>query len=201
MRTPPLQSSRAFLLAVTMLLPVLLASCGGAASTTPVASSPFTAEDAVVFDDGVDYVEDPEALDGRWREEWGQEMEKRVRASDLIVVVSVPTVRTDTDLDRRTTYRLLANTQRTIFGAAQSELILSSAEGAAGYASVERHMRQVMANGMIAFIKWETIEDGSVRARWHLSPASTMVVRHTESGIEERTGQRSNRARVIDVTR
>lgn len=172
------------------LLPmVLLCSlgCGGGAPETAIVTSEFTAEHAAVFEDGMDFVEDPTTLEGRWREDWSNDLEQRVIDADLISVVTITYVRTDTDLDRRNTYRIVAEIGRNLFGKPpEQELTLTVREGETGFGTIEGNERRILTRPFIAFIKWYRADDTRIRPHWHLAPASNPVVRRTEYLIENR---------------
>ncbi|MCB9636108.1 MAG: hypothetical protein H6721_28695 [Sandaracinus sp.] len=182
----------------TSLVFFLFASfaCGG---PEPVLGVPFTAEDARFFDEGVDLVGDPEALEGRWREEWATELDQRVRRADAVVYVRIRTVRTDTDLDRRTTFRLYPEAERAPLGEMPEDLVLSAREGDAGYAAIQQNEARVLGSTLILFLKWERPEGAATpTARWHLSPGTEQVTSRVEYLLERRRGvEREQRSRVI----
>ena len=163
-----------------------LAGCGSTAPTIRV-TSPFTAEHALVFDDGADYVARPDALDGDWREDWDRDMQKRVGFSDTICVVTVNTLRIDTDLDRNTTYRLIAHIDRTLYGESPGEeLPLIVREGSDGYASINGNDRRILNKTFVLFLKWYQPPTGDISSHWHLSPASQQILTATNRMIERR---------------
>lgn len=165
----------------------LLSGCGGA-QTEAVVTSPFTGEDAVVFEDGVDFVFDPDVLEGRWREDWSRELQQRVERADIVAVVRVATLRTDVDLDRRTTYRLIATVERELLGEPpQEEMSLVVREGEGGFESVRSNERRVLDGDFVAFVKWYQTEHESVAPHWHLSPATDPVLRRVEFLVRRRT--------------
>lgn len=168
--------------------------CGSAAAPART-TSPFTPEHAEVFEDGVDFIADPTALEGRWREDWSRDLDKRVSWSDLIARVTIHTVRTDTDLDRRSTYRLIAEVDEAYWGEApEEELTLTVAEGEPGYGTLEGNDRRVLNQPFVLFAKWYDAEDASVKAHWHLAPATEPVVARVEYLIENRLRAPDDRA-------
>ena len=181
--------------AFAALSAVLVASCA-AAPTGPVrVTSPFSAEDATVFDDGMDFVLDPSELSGRWESNWAQEMELRVRRADWVATVNVPTLRASSDAQHRRSYRLIAERLEAIVGTPPEEISLSAIEGqGAGYDSVRNHEELVLNHHFIAFVKYYRDEPtGLVLPHWHLSPASEPVTRHVLA-LRDRyrpTGRRS----------
>ena len=150
-------------------------------------TTPFTAEHALVFDDGADFVARPDALDGDWREDWDRDMQRRVGFSDLICVVTVNTLRTDTDLDHNTTYRLIASVDRTLFGESPGEeQVLVVREGSDGYASIDGNDRRILNKTFVLFLKWYQPPSGGIASHWHLSPASQQILTATNRVIERR---------------
>src|SRR5215471_9682613 len=108
MRIPPLSIA---------CLCAWLGACAGQSNTTAArVTSPFTATDSKLFDDGVDLVSDPDGLGGRWAEDWNTEMRDRVQRSDLIALVTVTTLLTDIDPEGHTTHRLVVHIDKSMKG-------------------------------------------------------------------------------------
>lgn len=150
-----------------------LASCGGPVQQIQV-SSPFTEEHAKYFEDGIDFVQDPTTLDGRWREEWQAEMEKRVELSDLIAHVTVETVRSHWDLDR-TMLQLELSIQKRIHGRAPSgPLSVTVRDGDPGFPSVKSNESRMLKMSYVLFVKWYADDLGQPIPHWHLSPEEVM---------------------------
>src|SRR5690349_10042267 len=82
-------------------------ACGGAKAPTP--STPLTESQERAFDNGVDFIASLEGLEGRWRDDWDRDLTERVVGADVIALVTVETLRTDTDPQQRVTYRLLSH--------------------------------------------------------------------------------------------
>lgn len=172
---------------------VLLSACG---SAPPPArqTSPFTDEHAAVFEDGLDFIADPTALEGRWREDWSGDLDQRVSWSDLIATVTVHTLRTDTDLDRLDTYRLIVEVDEALWGEApEEELVLTVREGDTGFGTIEGNERRVLNQPFVMFVKWYEAPDGQVKPRWHLAPATEPVTARVEYLIENRLVAPENR--------
>ncbi len=168
------------------LVALAMAGCGSSGPAVRV-TSPFTAEHAAVFDDGADFVARPDALDGDWREDWDRDLQKRVGFSDAIGVVTVTTLRTDTDLDRRTTYRLICHVDRMLYGESPGEEFeLVVREGSDGYASVDGNDRRILQKTFVLFMKWYQPPAGQVAVHWHLSPASQQILTATNRMVERR---------------
>lgn len=176
-----------------------LAACGGPQETVAVVTSPFTSEHEAVFEDGLDLVRDPRVLEGQWLTSWEDELDHRVTLADVVALVTVRTLRTDVDLDRRQTYRLVSRVDRVMLGQnVGEELVLSVREGEGGFGTVQTNERSLLDSQYIAFVKWAEDEDGAVRARWHLSPATDQVAgrvrvllqRRPENAEEQSTHRR-----------
>jgi hypothetical protein len=179
---------------------VAVAACGGGSQEVEVQVTPFTEEHALVFEDGVDFVADPEGLEGRWREDWSRELDQRVSWSDVVAVVTVRTIRTDTDPNRETTLRLLAEPSRTLLGDVPDEVELKVKQHETGFSTVEGNHRQILSTEFIAFLKWYQADDGSVLPHWHLAPASDPVLSRVEYLLERRREvprERDRRTRTV----
>lgn len=137
-------------------------------------TSPFTAEHAAVFDDGLDLVGDPRMLEGAWIETWERDLDLRVSAADVVALVTVRALRTDIDLEQRQTYRLVTHVDRTFLGQVSEDLTLSVVEGQGGFGFIRSNERRLLDEQYIAFVKWFD-DAGTVRARWHLAPATEPV--------------------------
>ncbi len=140
-------------------------------------SSPLTADDVRVLDNGVDFLADANSLAGQWLESWSEEMDLRIGRADLIVVLQVNAMHTDTDLERHTSHRLAATVLETMRGDAPDEINLASHRDDPGYPTLERSTSRVLEARFVAFVKWTQPggEGAPVVARWHLSPDSEAV--------------------------
>lgn len=173
---------------------LFVVACGGAKPATTVV--PLTPEQAKAFDHGVDFVTSLEGLEGRWRDDWDRDLQARVASADLIALVTVSTLRTDTDPTQRITYRLVAHVDRELVGTdSDQELELAVREEQAGYLTVRENMTRIADKQYIAFVKRGAQGDDS----WHLSAASEQVVGETESKITQlnRAPKKDSRERVI----
>lgn len=173
-----------------ILLPVLVAlGCAPALAPEPVATAPLSAEEALLYENGVDHVADPEALEGRWREDWSRELDDRVSGADVVAVVTVKTLRTDTDPGRHVTYRLVLETDRQIVGEIPDDLSLSVSEADGGFNSVDGNERRILDQSFVLFAKYELAAGNSkVTIRWHLAPATDAVVARVDYLAERRRG-------------
>jgi len=189
-------------LALVAALPLL--ACGGASEPVRTNVEPFTAQHEPLFENGVDMVRDPDALGGGWLGTWEDELDRRVSLADVVALVTIRTLRTDVDLDRRETYRLVAHADRVYLGEEQladEDLLLSVAEGQGGYGTVQNNERRLLDEQFIAFVKWQRdAESGELVPRWHLSPATESVATRVRSLLEQRrdvTVDDGTRRRVI----
>lgn len=163
-------------------------------------TSEFTSEHAELFEDGFDFVREPGALEGQWLENWQREINNRVAYSDFIATVTVTTLRTDVDPERRTSFRVVASVERTLYGGVpDSEIELTVDENAVGYASVKDNQQQFLNQVFVAYLKWYEKADGGVAAHWHLSPASEGIVGATEKLIKQRTEKKKEVRRKVVV--
>lgn len=199
--TPPSATSSllatALVLAAAAMAPVSLAACGSSAPRIVV--TPMTSAQGVVFENGVDFIDDPSILEGNWLETWEQEVDLRVRSADVVAYVRITTVRTDTDLERRETHRLVAHIDSLRLGeGVGDDLELVAREGDAGFDTVHDQDRRLLNQRFVAFVKWvQATPEDPIVARWHLSPASERVVRRVNSLVEARRAPTEDRRRVI----
>lgn len=202
-RKPPTSHGRLILLASVLLVGGVVCSltaCHKATSAPKTAAAPMSTDDARLFERGVDFIAKPEGLEGRWREDWDTDLQERVRVSDLVALVTVRTVRTDTAPDQRVTHRVGAHVDRVITGKGPSEeLELASDEGAAGFASLDQAVARMADQKFVAFVKWSPGASGEPQAFFHLSPASEEVLTQTE-GVVTRVRPRESSAPADRVT-
>lgn len=136
----------------------------------------MTGEDEISFDDAVDYVANPADLGGGWAERAEGELERRVRAADVVAVVTVVSVRGSTDARGLRRQQIDARIDETLRGSAGESLQLGVSERAAGFDTVAGRSRQLLERQFVAYVKWAEGADGSVVARWHLSPATEALL-------------------------
>lgn len=170
---------------ILSLLLLLLVACGGSQASELV-FAPFTAEHEPVFENGLDMVRDPGGLGGAWLTSWEEELDRRVSLADAVALVTVTTIRTDTDLDRRDTFRLVTRVDREYLGELDDEVTFAVAEGESGYSTVETNERRLLDQQFFAFVKWQREDDGGRRPRWHLSPATDAVARRVRRLLRDR---------------
>jgi len=192
-------SSKPWLRAVGPLFALFaLSACGGGPPPTPT-GAPFAADDRRLFDDGVDFVADPEALEGRWRQEWSDDLQGRIGAADVVANVTVTTLRTDEDPSRRTTYRLIVSMGHALLGRLPSEeLTLTSTEDEAGFRTVAGNDHRLLQQPFVAFLKWErATPEATPIPHFHLSPATDPVSQRVAYLLERRRGVEREHGRVI----
>lgn len=180
----------------TLLLAGLICSCSGPTQTVQV-TSPFNASLEGVFDNGADFVVDPEPLAGPWLAEWEESIDKRVTYADSITLFRVETLRNDTNLDRVNTLRLLGHIEKQRIGQIPTEQTLTVNEHQPGYASIAGNEEKLLQKLFLLFIKWTHDEHGHVVPRWHLSPGTDKVVRRVNSLVEMNRGDNERRRRVV----
>lgn len=172
---------------------LVLASCGGGAAG-PRVYSPFTAEDASVFDNAVDVVSEPDILEGRWYDDWASDLVARVTSGDVVMVVNLEAVRHVTTPDGKDSFRLQVSVDRTLLGDRPADPAFAAREDEAGYDSIAQNERRILNRPFVAFVKWKEEANGEVVGRWHLSPASNGVLATVEQAIQHRQ-QLSNATR------
>ncbi|MET0283228.1 MAG: hypothetical protein ABW352_02115 [Polyangiales bacterium] len=156
-----------------------LAACAGSTQTAkPVVT--LTPEQTKAFDSGIDFVGSLEGLEGRWREDWDRDLQERVGVAQFVGLVTVRTLRTDTDPQQHVTYRLVAHVDRELSGKPShgKELELAVRDSALGFTSVHENISRITDRQYVAYVV--TGPEGEL---WHLSPASPEVVSETESVI------------------
>jgi hypothetical protein len=165
---------------------VALCACAAPEKTDAGTLPVFAETEAAFFDDGVDLVRDPQGVGGLWQEEWERELGERVARGDFVALGRVHTLRTDQDLDRRTSYRIVLSVERTLRGEAPAgDLTLVSREGARGYASVHGNHDRVLEQRFVVFARRYRDAVGAIVTHWHLSPASDAVLKLVNAKLEE----------------
>lgn len=183
-----------------LLVPALLlwSACGGPVERIV---TPFTAEDEPIFENGLDLIRDPAGMEGSWLDTWEEEIDRRVTNADLVLLVTVRTIRQDTDLDRRDTFRLIVHVDRKYLGDVEEELTLVTRQDDAGFQTVESNERRLLDQQFIAFVKWQRDDETQeIVPRWHLSPATEAVAERVRQLLETRRQiiqQQPGRQRVI----
>lgn len=151
----------------TMIASIVCLAIGCAGASSKATATEFRASDAELFDDNVDWVESPLAVESARRT-----FERRVGRADLIAIVRVESLSSDL-VRRRSAYRLATRIEDRLKGSFGGELILRVEDDEAGYHTVQSNEDRLLRDPFIAFVKWEDeAESAEPVARWHLSPAS-----------------------------
>lgn len=198
MNPPAMNGPRVFL-----LVPLLFA-CGGSSppSARPLTAEPLSVEDRPYFEEGVDFILDPEALEGRWALEWRQELEERVARADVIAIVRVHTLSTQTDLQRRVSFYFRVDEERRLLSEFPTDAALSSREGSLGYNTLVGNERRILQQQFVLFVKWDQPEGAtSVVPRWHMSPAAAGVVERVQRLVNARLGREESTGRTRVIVR
>jgi hypothetical protein len=173
------------------------AACAGSGAARREPAAPLTPAQARLFDDGVDLIENPEALQGQWREDWQREVEQRLQQAEMVVVGRVRSVGTDVDLQRRVSFRVDLEVQRVVKGEqVPDELSLIASPGAVGYASLERQREQMLQRELVAFVR-RAADGGAERLHFHLSAPSPALMRYLDA---HDTSAKSDTVKVIEHT-
>jgi hypothetical protein len=153
---------------------VVAGGCGGSSS---IKVTNFTEEHAKLFEDAVDFISDPDLLEDKVGQQWQDDLNKRYDLADFIGIVTVSTLVSEIDLEKRTTFRLASPIVRPILGnSPKKELLLAVSEDSEGYPRVEQNQARILNRNFIAFVKWYKQSNGEPAAHWHLSPASDRIV-------------------------
>lgn len=180
------------------LVVALSMGCGG--SGTPRATTVLTQEDALIFDDVVDFIGRPDMLGGDWGTEATYQFEKRVHTADLITVVRIPVLNTNTDPDGLRGYQLDVTVERVIRGNAPEDLVLPVREDERGFRTVRVNEERVMRESFVAFVKWywdPELEDS--RPRWHLSITSPELIDTVQSLLNRGPSQNASTGPQVDA--
>lgn len=177
---------------------VVLSAAACAGSDKRVAQpGEFTVQHAALYDDGVDLIEDPDSLSGRWRSDWEVELDQLLDDADLVALGKVTTLREEINPEGRATYHLLFRVDRAYQGKPRGkEISLASREGAAGYASVQQYREHVIERELIAFVRYAVNPTtGAVSPHFHLMPPSDAVSR----GIQRHNAELNpHRVKIIE---
>jgi hypothetical protein len=160
---------------------LLFAACGGS-KQGPGAETPLNAQQAALFEDGIDVLSDPKALQDNWRTDWETETRARVKESDRAVLGHITTLRTQEDPGRAVSYHIVVAIDKTLLGEPiGNEVVLVSREGTAGYGGVAEQGDHLLRMDVIAFIKYAN-DGGAVVPHFHLVIPSEPVY----AAIDER---------------
>lgn len=157
---------------------LLVGACGGVQSRSQL--PPLTTEQALAFDNGVDYIASLEGLEGRWRDDWERDLTLRVGAADRVALVTVRTLRTDTDPQQRITYRLHTAVDEDLVGSGGKEIELTVPADAPGFASIHDNPGRIPDRQYVVYLR--AAREGD---RFHLSAASQPVLLETRRKIAD----------------
>ena len=146
------------------------------------APQPLSAEQARVFEHGVDFIAKLEGLEGRWREDWKHDLEQRVAWRTSIALVTVRTVRTDTTPISASPIVWSRHVDRVIIGKAPVRQSSSSRRArAAGFASLDQNRGALADQKFVAFVKWSSDDSGEPRRTSTSRPPARRSLTETES--------------------
>lgn len=178
---------------------IVAASLAGCASAgLPAAREPtsaFVDVDHVLFDNGIDFVENPEALTGNWRADVERELQQRIERSDIVGLIKVETLVVERDPEGAKKLVLSTAVADVWKGQLDEEQALVVGPAQAGYGALERAQTRVLEGQYVLFLKWAEDESGRVSGRFHLSPSSEAVV----SAVKRALGK--DGSHVIRITR
>lgn len=178
----------------------LLAACGGAPPRRTIV--PMTPEAELSFENGIDFIDDPSILEGNWLEDWERDIAQRVELCDAVLVVRVTAVHQNVDLERNSSYRLVAHIETVRFGVGfEDDITLVSRQGEAGYPSVHGNQSRLLQQQFVAYLRFVETEGGEIVPRWHLSPAADRIVRRTNSLLDGRRSGESRRRVIVHDSR
>jgi hypothetical protein len=171
-------------------------ACGGSSPAGAGPEHPLTPQQAALFEDGVDMLEDPSVLQDTWRTDWERETRERIAQSDQIVLGDVTTVRTQEDPGQAVSYYIVISVDRTLLGAdAGSELVLTARESATGYDKLTDERERLLRRSVIAFVK-RAKEGEAVVTHFHLSMPSQPLY----ALIDERKKSSGGEVRIVTHT-
>lgn len=162
-------------LARSFCFALLLASCGGSGVHSGAVSGPLLEGDEALFDGGVEYVDDPEKLTGRWRDDWHRELGERIERSDAIFRGEVSSTRVGVDGEGHRFVDIRFEVEEVYLGKTRGAVEVRSSARDPGHRTIERRADSLFGEEFLVFVKWVREED-RVRGRFHLVTASRSVV-------------------------
>lgn len=176
-----MKKKAAFLFVLAMLFTP--AGCGGAAFKT---GAPWDPNEAPLFDDGVDVVEDLASLSGKWAYDHERDFDGRVQLADLVAKVDVVSVQTTSDLDGETGKRIDIRIKDIVYGSSPGlEITLESPKDNPGHQLIVRYESRLQGSFYL-FIRWFPKEDGSLGHHFHLSPDSMEMEAEIKRRVDAR---------------
>ncbi len=159
---------------IGMVLGVFVAGCAAAPLQ---AHAPLSVQEQALFEHGIDWISSPTALQGQWKEQWDEELRRRVRDADLIATCVVSTLRTDTDHDQRMVHRMSVKLNESYKGEFDTrDIELKVSDDQPGFASVDASKDRVLDRSFVVFVRWAPNARGKVQAHFHLITKSTEII-------------------------
>ncbi len=160
-------------------------ACGTAFKT----GNPWNPGESRLFDDGIDLLADPGKLSGKWGYEAENELDARSNLADMVAVVEILSVQTNTDLDGKQAKRIAIKVVKTLYGSSpSSQFPVISAEDSFGYKLIIRHEAS-LSGRQIMFIRWFDEENGSLGSHFHFSPYSKALTSSLKTRLESRVAE------------
>jgi hypothetical protein len=171
----------------TILVTLLLASCGGASYST--VGAVWDPREARFFDDGVDLIEDPHGTTGIFGFRQKDLLEGRIQLSDFVAIVTVQTVRTSSNMDGVETKHVDVTIEKRLYGDRPERTIsLKSESTSTGIGTIGRHETSLTGR-FILFSRWFEKRSASssgtsasssgtkeIAYHFHLTPASPFML-------------------------
>ena len=152
-----------------------------------------------MFDNGVDYVTDPEGLGGEWFAQWERTLRALAQLADAVTVVRVEAVRLDVSPEGRRLVRLLCTPEQMLWGRLPEDqkegLTLTVSERQDAFGTVEGRDDALLGRRFVAFLRYVPGDQGNVTIRWHLAAAGGAVLRRTQAWLQEREERRRRTSR------
>lgn len=163
------------------------AGCGGA---TRPSGAVFTAEELMLFGNGADYAQDPDALGGQWKQQWERDQQARVEIADAVAIATVDSVSHDETGGEAPYIRLVLSVTSRLYGTMDEELTLRVEQVDPGYASIDGKQRALLEQSFVLALRWQRLsaESTEVEPRFHLTPATEPNVEFVQGSINASHG-------------
>jgi hypothetical protein len=156
-------------LLVSAFLGVAILGCA-AAGFQP--QTGFSKGEAQFFDDGIDLIEDLNALSGDWGFSARDELVGRVQLADLVAVVEIVSIQDFKDMDGKESRRIDLQVVETLYGRPPSKAFaVSATEQSTGFITILRNEHRLTGR-KLAFVRFFLDEQGKLLSHFHLSPNS-----------------------------
>ena len=173
---PRLPIMRRFVLLMLIVAPWIASCAAQAVDAHMRVSGPFLSSDATLFDDGVDFVEDPGRLRGSWLGDFHDSLRRRIERADTIAVVRVEALGEGTDTSGGTTHVLSVSVEDTLKGELPDNATLASEPQSPGFGTIERAHSRLLHGRFTVFLRWYERAEDVVAGHFHLSPATNEVL-------------------------